>query len=79
MVTHDLEEALLLADRVLVLTPRPARVAREIVVDLPRPRTDAVALSPAFSDLKRQVLGALSSKNSTFCPGTDLDVLEVSP
>jgi ABC-type nitrate/sulfonate/bicarbonate transport system ATPase subunit len=61
LVTHDLEEALLLADRVVVLTSRPARVSQEIVVDLPRPRLGPVALSGEFSELKgrlRDVLGA---------------------
>ncbi len=38
LVTHDVEEALLLSDRIVVLTDRPATVARELPVDLPRPR-----------------------------------------
>lgn len=55
-VTHDVEEALVLADRVVVLTPRPARVGTELAVGLPRPRD---VTSPAFVALKREVLEAL--------------------
>jgi NitT/TauT family transport system ATP-binding protein len=37
-VTHSIQEAVVLSDRVIVLTPRPGRIAREVVVDTPRPR-----------------------------------------
>jgi NitT/TauT family transport system ATP-binding protein len=37
-VTHSIQEAVVLSDRVIVLTPRPGRIAREVVVDAPRPR-----------------------------------------
>jgi ABC-type nitrate/sulfonate/bicarbonate transport system ATPase subunit len=61
MVTHDIDEALLLSDRVYVLTPRPGRVALELPVDLPRPRDYAVAASAAFlrskATLQRHLLG----------------------
>jgi len=43
-VTHDLDEAVLLADRVIVMSPHPGRVREEVVVNLPRPRADPVAL-----------------------------------
>lgn len=59
LVTHDLDEALLLADRVLVCGPRPARVAREIVVPLPRPRDLDDVGDPGFGALRAEVLGAL--------------------
>jgi NitT/TauT family transport system ATP-binding protein len=39
-VTHDLDEAVLLADRVVIMLPRPGRIAKDLVIDLPRPRAD---------------------------------------
>ncbi len=55
-VTHDLEEAIYLGDRVIGLKPHPGRIGVEIKVDLPRPR-DQVATreSPAFLALRRQL------------------------
>jgi len=56
LVSHDLEEAVYLADRVLLLSRRPARVADFVAVDLPRPR-DAHALSdPDFVRIKGHCL-----------------------
>jgi sulfonate transport system ATP-binding protein len=56
VVTHDVEEAVVLADRVLVIRPRPGRLYEEIRADLPRPRDRQ---SAAFDFVKRRVLAAL--------------------
>ena len=56
LVTHDVEEAIVLADRVMVMRPRPGRIFEEIDVDLPRPRDRQ---SAAFDFVKRRVLAAL--------------------
>jgi NitT/TauT family transport system ATP-binding protein len=47
-ITHSIPEAVFLADRVLVMTPRPGRIAEAIAVDLPRPRSLDVMSTPAF-------------------------------
>jgi ABC-type nitrate/sulfonate/bicarbonate transport system ATPase subunit len=51
-VTHDVEEAALLADRIVLLSPRPGRVVRELPVDLPHPRS-RVAVAPLREELLR--------------------------
>jgi len=58
-ITHDVEEAVLLADRVLIMSPRPGRIVRELRVDLPRPREWRMVLTEEFLRYKRQVLGVL--------------------
>jgi NitT/TauT family transport system ATP-binding protein len=58
-VTHDVDEAVFLSDRVVVLTRRPGRIKAEIPVDLPRPRDQELLTSPGFTALKRQALNLL--------------------
>ena len=59
VVTHDVEEALYLADRVIALSPRPGRVALDLAVDLPRPRRHALRADPAFGRQAATLLAAL--------------------
>ncbi|MFL5886028.1 MAG: ABC transporter ATP-binding protein [Thermoleophilaceae bacterium] len=60
LVTHDVEEALLLADRVAILSARPGRVVQELRVELARPRVRReLVTSPAFAELKARALEAL--------------------
>lgn len=49
-VTHNIPEAIFLSDRILVMTPRPGRVAAEVTIDLPRPRRTELLGSPEFAD-----------------------------
>ncbi|HEY0235312.1 MAG TPA: ABC transporter ATP-binding protein [Afipia sp.] len=56
LVTHDVDEVVVLGDRVMVMRPHPGRLFEEINIDLPRPRDRA---SPAFEAIKRQVLASL--------------------
>ena len=59
MVTHSISESLFLADRVLVLSPRPGRLRLDLPVDLPRPREEDIRYTPAFSALARQIRAAI--------------------
>ena len=60
MVTHSISEALLLADRVLVLTHRPGRLCLDLRVTLPRPRSEETRYLPDFSTLSRQARAAIA-------------------
>jgi ABC-type nitrate/sulfonate/bicarbonate transport system ATPase subunit len=54
-VTHDIEEAIFLASRVLVMSARPGRIKADVAVDLPHPRHYTVKTSPEFSKLKARL------------------------
>jgi NitT/TauT family transport system ATP-binding protein len=63
MVTHDLEEAIALADRVVVLTAGPASVKKEFVIDLPRPRRmQEIRFHPRFAELHEEIWSTLSDE-----------------
>ena len=55
-VTHDVEEAVFMGDRVVVMSRRPGRVLADIAVTLPRPRDYEVLTTPEFASIKREVL-----------------------
>lgn len=55
-ITHDVEEAVLLGDRVMVMTLNPGRVVREFIVDFPRPRTRETTNSLEFVQLKAEIM-----------------------
>lgn len=65
LVTHDIEEAVHLSDRVYVMGARPGRVVASIPIHLPRPRAEEVVATPRFAALKGQLLSAIRSARHT--------------
>jgi NitT/TauT family transport system ATP-binding protein len=61
-VTHSIEEAVLMGDRVFVLKGRPSRIEETIAIDLARPRSRATLREPHFAELRERVWGTLMSE-----------------
>jgi NitT/TauT family transport system ATP-binding protein len=59
-ITHDIDEAIFLGTRLVVLSARPGRVALDVPIELERPRTPAVAFEPHFLELKKHAMGILA-------------------
>jgi len=55
-VTHDIEEAIFLGNRVIVMSARPGRIKAEIVIDLPHPRSYKIKTTPGFISLKERLV-----------------------
>jgi ABC-type nitrate/sulfonate/bicarbonate transport system ATPase subunit len=58
-ITHDIDEAILLSDRIYLLSGNPGRIAAEIVIQEPKPRRDDFSLTPEFLEYKREILSLL--------------------
>lgn len=64
-VTHDVTEALRLADRILVLSTRPASIVADLAVTAPKPRPDAWLRSPAATELERKIFALIREASGT--------------
>jgi len=71
-VTHDVEEAVYLSDRVYIMTPRPGRIEKELHISLPRPRDRRMVTSGAFTRLKKQLFTALEELQALHRPDSAL-------
>jgi NitT/TauT family transport system ATP-binding protein len=61
-VTHDIDEAIVLSDRVLIMSAGPGRILRDLTINLPRPRSNAILTEPTFLALKKNCLDLIRSE-----------------
>ena len=61
-VTHQIEEAIYLSDRVMVMTKRPGRAKKIFTIDLPRPRDYEMRVTPEFNELKLEIWNELKDE-----------------
>ncbi len=62
-ITHDIDEAVFLSDRIYVMTARPGRIKAELAVPLPRPRTPQMTASPEFAAMVRTIKGLIREES----------------
>lgn len=60
-ITHDIDEAVLLSDRILILSGKPGKITDEIIINQPKPRNREFNLTPEFLEYKKQVINALGT------------------
>jgi len=65
LITHDIDEAILLSDRVVVMSPRPGLIVADIPVELPRPRGMETASLPGFAAIRQQLRALLFARRAT--------------
>ncbi|NET54218.1 MAG: ABC transporter ATP-binding protein [Merismopedia sp. SIO2A8] len=71
MITHDVEEAVFLAQRIYVMTARPGTIQQEITIDLPSPRTEGMKREAQFLDYKNKIVDVLRSKPQEIAPSLE--------
>jgi len=67
-VTHSIAEAVFLSDRVVVMSPRPGRIAADLAIELPRPRSVQSRASEAFGRLSLEIFRALTGRVGAATP-----------
>ena len=68
-ITHDVDEAVYISDRVIVMTNQPGRLKEEVAITLPRPRTIEVQETPAFLSLRHRILTSIREESLAREPG----------
>ena len=70
MVTHSLDEAIFWADRIVVMSPRPGRIVKELRVDTPRPRELHFIATPEFGELRAELFDLLDQVSASATAGS---------